>query len=173
MFAFTSDTLVWKGRTNHFQLFSGEELLLDLRYLSSGEQECRINGRSFFFERTGFWNPIYQVSQDGAQVMKMQHQFWGSKAFISFPVLDEPLEMRYKNDPQLSLLISKGTEQIIRYSLQLGIPKSPFRIELGNYMLEVDHLLLLLALCFILTKDIVREYHGAQDELLFLLLAAA
>ncbi len=173
MFAFTSDTLFWKGQTNHFQLFSGEELLLDLLFLKSGEQECRINGRSFFFERTGFWNPIYQVSQDGTQVMRMQHQFWGSKAFISFPALDELLEMRYQNDPQLSLLISKGTEQVIRYSLQLGLQKPPFRIELGNFMLEVDHLLLLLALCFILTKDIVREYHGAQDELLFMLLAAA
>jgi hypothetical protein len=173
MFAFTSDTLVWKGQTNHFQLFSGEELLLDLLFLKSGEQECRINGRSFFFERTGFWNPIYQVTEDGNQVMRMQHQFWGSKAFISFPALDEPLEMRYANDPQLSLIISKGTEQLIRYSLQLGLSKPPFRIELGNFMLEVDHLLLLLALCFILTKDIVREYHGGQDELLFMLLAAA
>jgi hypothetical protein len=173
MFAFTSDTLVWKGQTNHFQLFSGEQLLLDLLFLKSGEQECRINGRSFFFERTGFWNPIYQVSQDGASVMRMQHQFWGSKAFISFPALDELLEMRYLNDPQLNLLISKGSEQIIRYSLQLGLQKPPFRIELGNYMLEVDHLLLLLALCFILTKDIVREYHGGQDELLFMLLATA
>ncbi len=162
MFAFTSDTLVWKGQTNHFQLYSGKELLLDLLFLKSGEQECRINGRSLFFERTGFWNPIYQVSEDGVNVMRMQHQFWGSKAFISFPALDEPLEMRYKNDPQLSLLISKGSEQIIRYSLQLGLPKPPFRIELGNFMLEVDHLLLLLALCFILTKDIVREYHGGK-----------
>ncbi|AEE54663.1 hypothetical protein [Haliscomenobacter hydrossis] len=169
MFAFTSDTLVWKGQDKHFQLFSGEELLLDLRYLTSGEQECRINGRSFFFERRGFWNPIYQVCEDGIQVMRMQHQFWGSKAHITFAALDEPLEMRYKNDPQLSIVISKGTEQIIRYALQLGLQKPPFRIELGNFMLEVDQLLLLLTLCFILTKDIVREYHGAQDELLLLL----
>jgi hypothetical protein len=173
MFAFTSDSLVWKGQTNHFQLFSGEELLLDLLFLKSGEQECRINGHSFFFERTGFWNPIYQVTQDGTQVMRMQHQFWGSRAFISFAALEGALEMRYKNDPQLSLIISKGAEQIIRYSLQLGLPKSPFRIEMGNYMLEADHLLLLLALCFILTKDIVKEYHGGQNEQLFLLLATA
>lgn len=173
MFAFTSDTLVWKGQANHFQLVSGEELLLDLLFLKSGEQECRINGRSFFFERKGFWNPIYQVTQDGIQVMRMQHQFWGSKALISFSTLDESLEMRYSNDPLLSLIISKGTEQIIRYVLQLGLPKPPFRIELGNFMLETDHLLLLLALCFLLTKDIVREYYGGQDELLFMLLAAA
>lgn len=173
MFAFTSDTLVWKGQTNHFQLFSREELLLSLQYLSSGEQECRINGRSFFFERKGFWNPVYQVSENGSKVMQMQHQFWGSKAFITFPDLDGPLEMRYKNDPQFSLIISKGTEHVIRYVLQLGAQKPPFRIELGNFMLEADHLLLLLALCFILTKDIVREYHGDQGELLLLLLAAA
>lgn len=173
MFAFTSDTLVWKGQTSHFQLFSGEVLLLDLLFLKSGEQECRINGRSFFFERKGFWNPIYQVTQDGAEVMHLQHQFWGSKAFISFLALDGPLEMRYTNDPQLSLIISKGTEQIIRYSLQLGMGKPPFRIELGNFMLEVDHLLLLLALCFILTKDFIKEYHGGQDGLFHLLLAAA
>ena len=173
MFAFTSDSLVWKGQTNHFQLYSGAELLLDLLFLKSGEQECRINGRSFFFERTGFWNPVYQVSEDGAQVMRMQHQFWGSKAFISFAALDGPLEMRYTNDPQLSLLISKGSEQIIRYSLQLGLSKPPFRIELSNFMLEVEHLLLLLALCFILTKAIIREYHGSQDELLMLLLDVA
>lgn len=173
MFAFTSDTLVWKGQANHFQLFSKEELLLDLRYLSSGEQECSINGRSFFFARGGFWNPVYQVTEDGIQLMRMQHQFWGSKAFISFAALDEPLEMRYQNDPQLSIVISKGTEQIIRYSLQLGQQKPPFRIELGNFMLEAEHLLLLLALCFILTKAIVREYHGSQDELLMLMLNAA
>lgn len=173
MFAFTSDTLVWKGQAKHFQLFSGSELLLDLRYLSSTEQECRINGRSFFFEHKGFWNPIYQVSEDGNKVMQLRHQFWGSKATITLAALDEPLDMRYTNDPQFSLLISKGTEQIIRYALQLGAQKPPFRIELGHFMLEVDQLLLLLALCFILTKDIVREYHGGQDELLLLLLAAA
>lgn len=173
MFAFTSDTLVWKGQQKHFQLFSQRELLLDLRFLSQQEQECRFNGRSFFFERKGFWNPIYQVSEHRNQVMQLRHQFWGSKAFITLANQDGPLEMRYQNDPLLSLYITKDQEQIISYTLQIGTTNPPFRIELGNFMLDADHLLLLLALCFILTKDILSEYQGTGEELLLLFAGAA
>lgn len=173
MFAFTSDTLVWKGQANFFQLFSNEELLLDLRYLSTGDQEVRLNEQHFFFDRSGFWNPTYRVTEDGQEVMRVKHQFWGSRAFITFATINERLEMSYTNDPKFGLLISKGTERVIRYSFEPGLQKPLLGIELGSFMLDADHLLLLLALCFILTKDLMSEYGGANEELLILLAAAS
>ena len=162
MFKFTSDSLRWEGQKPTYRLFSAEAMLLELIYTHQGIIDVKINDHWFVIRKSGFWNPMYTISENEQVYLQMKHQFWGSKAIISG--LEENLELSYLNDPLLSLLIAKGEEKVLRYALSM-LPDTPaFKIELGTAFLEVDLLLLLITLCFLLTKDIVAEYRGASSD---------
>jgi hypothetical protein len=162
MFKFTSDSLRWEGPKPTYLLFSAEAMLLELTYAQNGIMDIKINDRRFALRRSGFWNPMYTISENEQVYLQMEHQFWGSKAIITG--LEENLELSYINDPLLSLLITKGEDKVLRYALSLLPNTPPFKIELGTALLEVDVLLLLITLCFLLTKDIVAEYRGASSD---------
>lgn len=163
MFKFTTDSLRWEGSKPTYFLLSNSALLLELTYAQNGIIDVKIHDRRFEIRRNGFWNPVYTISEAEQLLLQLKHQFWGSKAIITG--LEENLELSYINDPFLSLLINKGEEKVLRYAL-LMLPKTlQFNIELGTALLEVDVLLLLITLCFLLTKDIVFEYQGASSDI--------
>lgn len=164
MFKFTSDSLRWEGQKPTYRLFSAEAMLLELIYANNGIIDVKINDRRFEIRRNGFWNPVYTISEAEQLLLQLKHQFWGSKAIITG--LEENLELSYINDPLLSLLITKGEEKVLRYALSMLPKKPPFKIELGAALLDVDVLLLLITLCFLLTKDIVAEYRGTSNDTL-------
>jgi hypothetical protein len=164
MFKFTTDSLRWEGHQTMFRLFSADALLVELIYGKAGVTDVKINDRWFCIRRNGFWNPVYTISENEQVYLQMKHQFWGSKAIISG--LEENLELSYINNPLLSLLITKGEDKVLRYALSMLPNTPPFKIELGTALLEVDLLLLLITLCFLLTKDIVAEYHGTSNDTL-------
>ncbi len=164
MFKFTSDSLRWEGHKPTYRLFSAEAMLLELIYANNGIIDVKINDRWFAIRRSGFWNPMYTISENEQVYLQMKHQFWGSKAIISG--LEENLELTYVNDPLLSLLITKGEDKVLRYALSMLPNTPPFKIELGTALLDVDVLLLLITLCFLLTKDIVAEYRGTSNDTL-------
>lgn len=156
MIKFTSDSLRWDGQKPTFHLLSADILLLELVYVQDSTIEVKIHERWFEIHRDGFWNPIYSISESEQILLQLKHQFWGSKAIIKGP--EEEMELSYIKDPFLSLVITKGEDKVLNYVWRPELNASTFKLELGAVVLDADVLLLLISLCFILSKDIAAEY---------------
>lgn len=163
MIKFTSDSLRWDGQKPTYSLLSADILLLELVYVQDSTVEVKIHERWFKIHRDGFWNPIYSISESEQILLQLKHQFWGSKAIIKGP--EEEMELSYIKDPFLSLVITKGEDKVLNYVWRPELNASTFKLELGAVVLDADLLLLLISLCFILTKDIAAEYPiGTSDD---------
>jgi hypothetical protein len=163
MIKFTSDSLKWEGQNPTYRLLSADMLLLELIYVQDWVTKVKINDRWFEIHRDGFWNPIYSISESEQILLQLKHQFWGSKAIIKGP--EEEMELSYIKDPFLSLVITKGEEKVLNYVWRPELNASTFKLELGAVVLDADLLLLLISLCFILSKDIAAEYQiGTSDD---------
>lgn len=163
MIKFTSDSLRWDGQKPTYYLLSADTLLLELVYVHDSTVKIKIHERWFKIHRDGFWNPIYSISESEQILLQLKHQFWGSKAIIKGP--EEEMELSYIKDLFLSLVLTKGEEKVLNYLWRPELNNSTFKLELGAVVLDADLLLLLISLCFILTKDIAAEYPiGSSDN---------
>jgi hypothetical protein len=155
--------LQWTNEGNRYLLKNGDEVMVDLVHNVSGNDSFFINHNRYSISRKGFWNPGYEIEQQGKTVLQLTYGIWKSTGKIIFSDASE-YQSDYQSKNGLKLRFLDKENEIMVFGIDFSYPQQlKMNFYVGIVMEDAEKLLILAALGMSVFSSVYREMIGGND----------
>jgi hypothetical protein len=157
--------LTWTKEGNFDLLKNNDETLITLSVKPCGASTFIIAGVSYQVVKKGFWKPVCCVVANNQEILTLETGFWTTNGTVTFRD-GTVFRNDYRSNGKLAVRFFTEQAEILAYSYTLngGTPKITFSI--GNAILDVEKLLILAALGFVMFSTFFREMSASSDVII-------
>lgn len=159
--------LNWIKTTNSFLLKDNDSVLVNLNYNVGKKSIFYIDEQEYTIDLVGFWIPEYVVIKGRQKIISLKPSFWKNKGEVIFNDSSR-FTTEYKNKNGLSLIISEGDNHVLSYKSKFVGTTRTVVLEMGINLIDVDKILLLATLGFVMLNSALSEESSSGDILLLI-----
>ncbi|MDX2173749.1 MAG: hypothetical protein SFY56_11560 [Bacteroidota bacterium] len=159
--------LNWVKTTKSFLLKNEDTILVNLNYNVGKKSSFYIDENEYTIDLVGFWIPEYVVLKGNRKIISLKQSFWENKGEIIFNDT-YCFTSEYKNKNGLSLVISEGDNHVLSYKIKFEGTTRTVVLEMGTNLIDVDKILLLATLGFVMINSALSDESSSGDILLLI-----